>query len=291
LLKFEKQSDGRIEVYKVIPKGSQTETAQSSILEGSIVKTTAQGTKVLQDLIGRGIFDYAKPVELMKYLLSISTSGSDIVLDFFGGSGTLAHAVEELNVIDNDARRWIMVQLPELTSEESEAHKAGHNTIAEIARERMRRAGVKIHDDFAGQITRREMPLDLGFRSYALGDSNFQKWNELVADPEEIKHQTELQLNPIVDDAKDEDLLTEILLKRGISPLVEIEANVDFVFIPSESLAVSLSHNMAEELFRSILAKSPAQIILLDQAFNNDVNLKTNLILQAEKQGIVVEVL
>jgi hypothetical protein len=81
------------------------------------------------------------------------------------------------------------------------------------------------------------------------------------------------------------------LLKRGVSPLAEVETHDDFVFVPSENLAISLSRHMTEELFAQILAKSPSQIILLDQAFRDDVNLKTNLILQAEKQNISVEIL
>ena len=245
----------------------------------------------IKSIFPENVFDTPKPITLMKRVLEVGSIKDDIVMDFFGGSGTLTHAAIELNAEDGGDRKWIMVQLPELTGEKSEARKAGYKTIAEISRERIRRAGVKISKDFADKIADREKPLDLGFRSYVLGDSNFKKWNELMADPEEIRQATLDQLNPIEDDATDDGLLTEILLKRGISPLVELERCTDFIFIPSESLAISLSRNMTEELFAQILAKSPSQIILLDQAFRDDVNLKTNLILQAEKQNIVVEVL
>lgn len=236
-------------------------------------------------------FDYPKPVELMKRVIELATQDDDTVLDFFSGSGTLAHATETLNAEDGGRRKWIMVQLPELVDEKTEAQKAGYKTIAEIARERIRRAGTKISEDFAGKIAEREVPLDRGFRSYILGDSNFKKWNELMRDPGEIRQATIDNLDPLEENTKDEDLLTEILLKRGISPLVEMEIYEDFIFIPSENLAISLSRHMTEELFTQILAKSPSQIILLDQAFRDDVNLKTNLILQADKQNISVEVL
>lgn len=248
----------------------------------------------MKKLFGDSIpFDFPKPVSLMKQMLRLATNSNrcDIVLDFFGGSGTLAHAVGDINMEDGGDRKWILVQLPELTDEKSEAHKAGYKTIADIARERIRRAGVEISKDHADKIAEREIPLDLGFRAYKLGESNFKKWNEFVTDPDEIRQATLDQLNPVEDGARDEDLLTEILLKRGISPLAIVETHDDFAFVPSENLAISLSRNMTAELFAAILFKNPAQIILLDQAFKDDVNLKTNLILQAEKQNIMIEVL
>lgn len=250
------------------------------------------GTNEIIDLFGNAqIFSFPKPTKLLKSLINSVAGAEDIFADFFGGSGSLAHAVEELNAEDGGARKWVVAQLPELTDEKSEAHKAGYKTIADISRERIRRAGAKISKDFADKIAERETSLDLGFRSYVLGDSNFKKWNELVADPDEIRQQALDSLNPLEDGITDSDLLTEILLKRGVSPLAQIETHDGFVFVPSENLAISLSRHMTEELFTEILAKSPSQIILLDQAFNNDLNLKTNLILQAEKQSIAVEVL
>lgn len=281
--------------------------------------TATGATKELMKLFdGKKIFDTPKPVSLIKEILRLSTSAQDdIALDFFGGSGTLAHATMELNVEDGGKRKWIIVQLPENIDEDHTAFKDGYKTIAEIARERIRRAHNRITDDFDiiakrnNSVKRQanssenktvadvfrlatqevEQNVDFGFRSYLLGGSNFKKWNELVADPDEIKQQALDSLNPLEDGVTDDDLLTEILLKRGVSPLAEVEACEGFVIIPSENLAISLSRHMTEELFAQILAKSPSQIILLDQAFKDDVNLKTNLILQAEKQNITVEVL
>ena len=289
-LKFEKGKDGRWRVYKRIYASDGI--VSGSMLDKDIVKGNTYSSAEIKSLFdGKKIFDYAKPSTLMQYLVERGSSKEDIVLDFFAGSGSLAQGVFQANVNDDSRRKLIMIQLPEITDEKSEAHKVGYKNIADIARERIRRAGAKIQKDFAGKIAERETPLDLGFRSYKLGDSNFKKWNELVSDPDELKQQALDQLNPLKDSAKDEDLLTEILLKRGISPLAEVESYDDFVFIPSELLIVSLSRNMTEQLFVTILAKKPLQIILLDLAFDGDVNLKTNLILQAEKQNIVVEVL
>ena len=248
-------------------------------------------TKEVKDLFdGVAYFDYPKPVKLIKQLASLCTNDNDIILDFFSGSGTTAHAVAELNAEDGGNRRWICVQLPELTDEKSEAYKAGYRTIADIARERIRRAGAKIRADQADKLASRNVPLDLGFRAYRVGDSNFKQWNELVSDPEEVRQQALANLDPLEEGTTDDDLLTELLLKRGISPLVQIDQRDGFCFIPSEKLVVCLAHSMTEELFATILATKPSPIILLDRAFGDDINLKVNLLLQAERQGVEVEV-
>ena len=236
------------------------------------------------------IFDTVKPIPYIERMLQLSTEKSDIVLDFFSGSGTTAHAVMQLNAEDGGNRQWICVQLPELTDEKSEAYKAGYRTIADIARERIRRAGTKIRADQADKLASRNVPLDFGFRAYRVGDSNFKQWNELVSDPEEIRQQALANLDPLEEGATDDDLLTELLLKRGISPLAQVERHDNFCFIPSEKLAICLAHSMTEELFATILATKPSSIIILDRTFVDDINLKVNLLLQAERQGVEVEV-
>ena len=265
---------------------------------GNNQEATAE-QKLLFD--GKVVFENPKPIKLIKAMLDLAnTKNTDIVLDFFGGSGTTSQAVMEYNKDKNQRLKVITIQLNEdldknYQSANSKSKQIIKNAvesldsigkphyISELAKERVRRTGAKNAE--------REMPLDLGFRSYVLGDSNFKKWNEQMREADEIRQATLDQLNPIEDGASDDDLLTEILLKRGISPLVETEIHEDFIFIPSETLAISLSRHMTEELFATILAKSPSQIILLDQAFRDDVNLKTNLVLQAEKQSVSVEVL
>ena len=264
--------------------------APISVLPKSLVGMNDSGTKEVMQLLDGAFFNNPKSVRLMKYLLEFGCTGDDIVLDFFSGSGTTAHAVAELNAEDGGNRRWICVQLPELTDEKSEARKAGYRTIADIARERIRRAGAKIRADQADKLVSRNVPLDLGFRAYRVGDSNFKQWNELVSAPEEIRQQALSNLDPLEKGTTDDDLLTELLLKRGVSPLAQIDQYDDFCFIPSEKLVICLVHSMTEELFATILATKPSSIILLDRAFDDDINLKVNLLLQAERQGVEVEV-
>ena len=249
-------------------------------------------TKEVKDLFdGVAYFDYPKPVKLIKQLASLCTDGNDIVLDFFSGSGTTAHAVTELNAEDGGNRQWICVQLGERTDEKSEAFKAGYYTIADISRERIRRAGAKTKADFADKLSERKAPLDLGFRAYAIGDSNFKRWNEQVSTAEEIRQQALESIDPLEPNATDDDILTEILLKRGISPLVTIERRAGYLFVPSESLAISLGANLAEADFARLLDSGAEQIVLLSRTFGDDANLKANAMLQAEQRGVRVEVM
>ena len=262
----------------------------TSLLFHKEVGHSQEGAKQVVELFdGKGYFDGPKPVRLIKRLLTIGNAkNNDIILDFFSGSGTTAHAIAELNAEDGGNRKWICVQLPELTDEKSEAYKAGYRTIADIARERIRRSGTKIRADWADKLASRGVPLDLGFRAYRVSDSNFKQWNELVSDPEEIRQQALANLDSLEEGATDDGLLTELLLKRGISPLAQVERHDGFCFIPSEKLAICLAHSMTEELFATILATKPSSIILLDRAFGDDINLKVNLLLQAERQGVEV---
>ena len=153
-LKFEQKPDGSWRVYKRVYASDRV--VSGSILDKTIVKGNTYSSREIKDMFDdTKLFDYAKPTPLIKYLVVRGSSNDDIVLDFFSGSGTTAHAVAELNAEDGGNRRWICVQLPELTDEKSEAYKAGYHTIADIARERIRRAGAKIRADQADKLASR----------------------------------------------------------------------------------------------------------------------------------------
>ena len=279
--------------YANVPRKKIFPTDENEIIPSNLmddVGTTRSAQAELDNIMNGKFFDNPKPTRLIKKIISISADKNSVILDFFSGSGTTAHAVAELNAEDGGNRRWICVQLPELTDGKSEAYKAGYRTIADIARERIRRAGAKIRADQADKLASRDVPLDFGFRAYRVGDSNFKQWNELVSDPDEIRQQALANLDPLEEGTTDDDLLTELLLKRGISPLAQVEQHDDFCFIPSEKLVICLTHPMTEELFTAILAVNPSSIIILDRAFGDDINLKANLLLQAERQSVEVEV-
>lgn len=264
----------------------------TSLLFYKEVGHSQEGAKQVVELFdGKGYFDGPKPVRLIKRLLTVGNAkNNDIILDFFAGSGTTAHAVAELNAEDGGNRKWICIQLGERTGEKSEVFKAGYHTIADIARERIRRADAKIRASQADKLASRDVPLDLGFRAYRVDDSNFKQWNELVSDPEEIRQQALESIDPLEPNATDDDILTEVLLKRGISPLVTIEQRNNYLLIPSESLAISLAANLTETDFARLLDSGAEQIVLLSHAFGDDANLKVNAMLQAEQRNVNVEV-
>ena len=167
--------------------------------------------KNITQVFDAAVFDYSKPVELLKTITSYATSMSDVVLDFFSGSATTAHAVMKLNAEDGGHRKFIMVQLPEKTDEKSEAYKAGYKNICEIGKERIRRAGRKIKED-AGLTAPAD--LDIGFRCLRLDESNMKP---VYYTPEETQQQDMFSLvDNVKPDRTPEDLLFQVMLDLGV---------------------------------------------------------------------------
>lgn len=222
----------------------------------------------------------------------LSTRNDDIILDFFAGSATTAHAVMQLNAEDGGNRKHIMVQLPEPTDEKSEAFKAGYKKISDIARERINRAGEKIKVDFADKLAERETPLDVGYRTYKLADTNFTKWQSApTGDLTELQARLDLMRESSNDNASEEDLLVEVLLKMGL-PLTTRTKTVDVNGLHihqvvaegdlSEGHPVLYLNEHAKptlEQLRAIITDlTPSKFVILDDAFQGDNQLKTNLV-------------
>lgn len=201
----------------------------------------------LRKLLDAKIFDSPKPKELIMKALKIGTNKDDIILDFFSGSATTAHAVLQLNAEDDGNRKFIMVQLPEVTDEKSEAHKAGYKNICEIGKERIRRAGEKIVSETG------KTGLDIGFKVFKLDDSNIKEWtpnyDQLAVTLDEMTD------NLKVDRSK-EDLLYEILIKMGIEltdSIDEITVRNKKIFnIGSGSLVICLEDEITENIITEI---------------------------------------
>ena len=186
---------------------------------------TNQGSKDISQIgLEKAYFDYPKPVSLIKLLCGMATRPDSTVLDFFAGSATSAHAVMQLNADDGGTRSFIQVQLPERLDEDSEAHKAGFRTIADIAQRRISAAGDVIKGPTGGQLSGRSVELDIGYRTYKLVDTNFTKWRVASdIDPDALE-QHMLDLRESSDDAATPgDLLAEILLKQGHSLTERVE--------------------------------------------------------------------
>ena len=183
------------------------------------IALTSDGTKDLKKL-DFSVFKFPKPVELIKHFLLIATKEDDLILDFFAGSSTTAQAVLELNRENSGNRRFIMVQLPESTPENSDARKAGYDTISDIGKERIRRviANMQKDEELAGSE-------DLGFKVFKLAESNYRRWNGVKEDtPESYAEQLRLfSGNPLVKDWIPENVICEIALKEGyrLNSLIE----------------------------------------------------------------------
>ncbi|TWG30236.1 site-specific DNA-methyltransferase [Geobacillus sp. C56-T2] len=249
------------------------------------VSHSQDAKKELKELFDdQSVMDYPKPVKLMKRILELSTRDHDIVLDFFSGSATTAHAVMQLNAEDGGNRKFIMVQLPEKTDEQSEAYKAGYKNICEIGKERIRRAGEKIVEETG------KTDLDIGFKVFKLDSSNIKEWDPDFDNLEQTLF--DLQDN-IKEDRTKEDLLYEILLKIGLPltvPIAEIDYNGKTIYnVAYGSVLVCLEDEIDLDLVHEMLNHrsehmSP-KVIFKESGFMSDA-VKTNALQTLKKHGI-----
>ena len=252
--------------------------------------TTKQGTDGLAALMGvENLIEFPKPVKLIAHIINFTTKGEDnpIILDFFAGTCPTAHAVFELNEKDNGNRKFIMVQLPEKCDEDSEAYKAGYETISEIGKERIRRVINKITverqgkrdiDDDAGKQ-------DLGFKVFKLQQSNFKTWRSDVSNGEELDTQLEQFIDPVEKNAKIEDILYELLLKSGVPLIAKIEQKEGYYLANDGEIALILD-KVNENIIKTVISEKPQKVITLDRLFKENDQFKTNTALQMKDAEI-----
>jgi len=240
---------------------------------------TRTATKEVQDLFNGKYFDYPKPVELVKDFIQQTTGDGDIILDFFSGSGTTAHATMQLNADDGCNRRFICVQLPELCDETSDAFRAGYENICQIGKERIRLAGKKILEENAqtqlGDEGRKS--LDVGFKVFKLDDSNLKIWDSTPIEDKQIDMFYE-RLNSMIDTVKDDrtdmDVVYEIMLKMGIPLDVEVqymEIGDKIAYIVGDFiLMICLAKNITAEDIENMAQYAPAKIICAEAGFADD---------------------
>lgn len=225
--------------------------------------------KNITQVFDAAVFDYSKPVELLRTITSYATSTSDLVLDFFSGSATTAHAVMKLNAEDGGHRKFIMVQLPEKTDEKSEAYKAGYKNICEIGKERIRRAGRKIKED-AGLTAPAD--LDIGFRCLRLDSSNMEN---VYYTPEETQQQDLFSLvDNVKPDRTPEDLLFQVMLDLGVllSGSIEVKeiAGKKVFNVADGFLLACFDHDVTEETVKAIAQMKPYYAVFRDSSMAND---------------------
>lgn len=232
--------------------------------------TNDQGRKVIKDLFGSAVMDFPKSTELLKTLIQIGTNGKGLVLDFFAGSATTAHAVINQNAEDGGHRKFIMVQLPESCDEKSSAYKAGFQSIAELSKERIRRAGKKsIEGEYHEGWNK-----DIGFRVLKVDSSNMA---DVYYRPDAIEQgQLKIFTDNIKSDRKPEDLLFQVLLDWGVDLSLPIRKEtvqgktVFFVNEPPYDLVACFDTGVNEDLVKELAKVEPLRVVFRDTGFVSD---------------------
>lgn len=255
-----------------------------------------ESRKEIRELFGTtSVFDTPKPTKLIRRLLQVLTTGAEdeIVLDFFAGSGTTADAVMRQNCEDQGRRRFVQVQLPEPLPEKAAGVDWHPTTIADVTRERIRRAGKKVLEGETGKLDGRAEDLDVGFRAYKLVDTNFTKWkaNSDLSEDELVGLFSDLA-DSANDHARPEALLTEVLLKLGFSLTEKIEtvevAGLSIFSVADGLVMAYLDEHTQPTLdqLRALVAREPERLVVLEDAFQGNDELKTNLVQECRTRNV-----
>lgn len=273
-----------------IPKIKKRIETVTDMLKSYYYEDNRYWSTYLTKLFDAKVFENPKSVNLMKKILSFTTRDDSLILDFFAGSSTTAHAVMNLNAEDGGNRKYIMVQIPEPTGENSEAYNEGYKTISDIGRERIRRAGEKILED--NKDKKGIEDLDIGFKSFKLDTSNIKEWN-----PEYMEGDFTMEelVNNFVAGREEEDILYEIIIKYGIdlsTPIEEHKVNDKTVYnIGVGTVYICLDNDIDNYVVDEILSlheeyKMPNPIVVFkDTGFKND-EIKLNAKLTLNDNGI-----
>lgn len=251
--------------------------------------STRNAKAELKDLFPEGApFDTPKPCKLIRKILEISTDKESLVLDFFAGSGTTAQAILEINKEDGGARKFILVQLPEVTD------RVDFQTIADICKERVRRIGTKlVVEERQTQLDlgAKDSKLDVGFRVFKLTSSNFKTWDLNNKDEvASLQAKLNLHVDHVISADSHENLLFEILIKSGFEASTSIEQlsleNRVVYSIHGRSLLVCLEKKLSKEVIRQMAELQPIRVVCLDAGFASNDQLKVNAVETFKAKGI-----
>lgn len=263
-IKFKSDNSGIIRKIYLCDQSGRT---PENLWEGQQFGTTRQAASMIKNLFdGVQIFDTPKPTELIKKMLEIATGQDSMVLDFFSGSATTAHAVMQLNAQDNGKRKFVMVQIPEITGEKSEAYKAGYKNICEIGKERIRRAADKIAEENP------EAKFDGGFRVLKCDSSNMK---DVYYNPSETQQSLfDTYADNIKEDRTPEDLLFQVMLDLGVLLSSKIEettiAGKQVFNVADGFLIACFDKDVTEETVKAVAVKKPYYAVFRDSSMAND---------------------
>lgn len=254
---------------------------------------TSQGSRVIVNEFGSKVFEYSKPVDLLKLLINmVPFDDGDYILDFFSGAATTAHAVMKVNAEDGTKRKFIMVQLPELCDEKSEAYKAGFKNICEIGEERIRRTGEQIREEWEKNHPQNtllslneQFGIDIGFKVFKLDSTNIILWDNL----KQYREHDLLNFDEVFKKERNkEDVLYEILIKYGLfdKKIKEVELNNKTMYrVGRRYMIICLEDNITTEDVKAIGSLSPKTVVFKESGFKND-NVKINAIYNLQTLGV-----
>lgn len=250
-----------------LDRGGERRTKAKSLWDEKEINYQ-NGTIEVKELLVSGAFNYAKPVYLVKRCVEmLDTSDNDIILDFFSGSSTTAHAVMQLNAEDRGRRKFIMVQIPEVTDEKSEAYKAGYKNICEIGKERIRHAGQKIKED--NKDKQGIENLDIGFRVLKFDSSNIK---DVYYTPDEYA-QMNFNLDGFIDNIKpdrsEEDLLFQVMSDLGIPLSAKIKQDGDTFYV-NDNYLIAFFGKVDTDIITEIAKRQPYYAVFRDSSFLSD---------------------
>lgn len=246
---------------------------------------SASGTSVLNELLENRIFDNPKNLDMIEYMLEIANlKNNDIILDFFSGSATTAHALLNVNLKNNINARFVMVQLPEPCDEKSENFKRGFRTICDIGEERIRRAGNKIKE-------KTNVDIDYGFRVYKVDSSNMK---DVYYKPSELGQANLFDMmSNIKEDRTSEDLLTQVMLDLGLTLDLKIEEktilNNKVYYVADNALVACFDDNVDINIIDEICKCKPLKVVFKDMSFRSDKD-KINLEERIKKLSVDTEI-
>ncbi|MBC2731178.1 site-specific DNA-methyltransferase [Thiobacillus sp.] len=281
---FPAKDDGRPREKKFRQEMQSDFIAFRSIIDGV---HTADGTQEVRELFGAEVFPFPKPSGLIAQIAEQVLGDQDVFVDFFAGSASSFDAIARLNARNGVMRKSVLVQLPELVVPESEAAKAGYTTIADIARDRIRRVITRTRE--SADLVSTE-PKDIGFKSFLLAPSNFKQWRgDGIDTPEQLAEQMQMFAKSEKEGAQVEDMLYELLLRFGqelTTPIEPLEVGGGKVFAIHGRKMLFVLESFTEAMILPLVEMKPREIIAIDGVFNDTDMLKTNLDLQCRDAGI-----
>ena len=269
-----------------------------SVLRG--IASTKKGSEEIKQLFSKDVIDFPKPSDLIKYLIELVCQEGNIVMDFFAGACCTAHAAMRISQESKRHIQHISVQIAEACDETTDNGKnalsLGFKTIAEIGKERIRRAGKKIKEENKGKLDFDGKKLDLGFKVFRLEESNFKQWRENVKTGDELKEQMRMFVDNVKKGVVSEDMLFEIILKNSRFDLnakisKENFDSVDYYRLADGVEIICLADKITKKLVEKIIKGKPERFTCLDVAFKNNDQLKTNTALQMEAEKIEFKVI